>query len=297
MNARRLGAPGRASRSFSLPLRAIVLSVAMICLSPHRCLAQNEIIWAVADRPTSFILHGPEKGRGVVDEVYALLQAALPEYKHTNMEMTFGRAVMEMRSGRDVCACGFKTPEREMVALFSRPAVLSLPYAVVTRKGGRLERHFGDAKSVNLQILLSDDRFKGGVMQKRSYDEATELVSKFEEDGTLATFTPSSDVVRLLLSGRVDYVIEIPSFLHYKARGIGAEDQITSYGIDEIKSKVLAASIFCVKDETGEELMQKINGILRQAAPTQRYKDIQVRWFDSHAREFILENYGKLLEE
>ncbi|HNX59739.1 MAG TPA: hypothetical protein PKK43_11620, partial [Spirochaetota bacterium] len=87
--------------------------------------------WAVADRPTSYILDGQDKGTGTVDLLYAILRRNMPEYDHRYVNMTFGRVLQTMKSGENICAVGFKDNERLDVAYFSEPAIISLPFSIV----------------------------------------------------------------------------------------------------------------------------------------------------------------------
>jgi uncharacterized protein (TIGR02285 family) len=252
--------------------------------------AAETIEWAVADRPTSYILDGPDKGKGAVDELYALLFKNLKGYDHKTVNMTFGRVLQTMKSNGNLCAVGFRDPERESAAYFSIPAVISLPFSVVSRKGD-LERYFGEQDSVSIDMLLSFGELKGGIMQKRSYGEIDPIIKKSEDKKVLYTLSPNSDVVQMLLTNRLDYILEIVSFVKYRAKQSGKSDEITSYAIKEYTSPVLVAHVFCTKNEWGRRMIGRINAILREKRPTPEYLEFMERWYDDKSKKIIRKYY------
>lgn len=252
------------------------------------------VVWAVADRPTSYILEGDNKGRGAVDEVYALLQASLPEYTHIFEKMNFPRVLEKMRRGECVCSVGFRNAEREEVALFSHPAVLALPYGVVSLKG-RLDGFKRSTTSLSLVQLIENKKFLGGILQNRSYGEISSLVEKYNNKGTLKELPPGCNLIQMLLLKRIDYLIEIPSFSVYQATQMGVEDRIETTSIDEYSAPALVAHVFCTRNEWGKEFIQKINKVLERERNTETYREIIERWYDDNGKQVIRNNYDRLM--
>ncbi|MBG0778273.1 MAG: TIGR02285 family protein [Desulfovibrionaceae bacterium] len=288
--------PTRAAASRPAALLPVALALGALLLAalaatPTRpAVAGERVLWATADRPTSYILRGPDKGRGVVDELYAILQRGMPEYEHQTQVMTFGRVLEMMRSGENVCAVGFPKPEREAVSCFSLPAVVALSYSVAARKGV-LEAIYGDVDSVSLQDLLGRADLRGGVLQKRAYGDLNPILSRAEARGELVVLPPGADLVEMLLKRRVDYVIEIASFMRYRAKQVGAKDALASFVIREHGDRPLVAHVFCTRNEWGRHAIKRINTILRRVCPTPQYLEILERWYDPKARPLLRRYY------
>ncbi len=249
------------------------------------------ISWAVADRPTSYILEGPDKGKGVVDEVYSLLHEKIRDFEHSKQKMTFGRILLSMEMGNNICACGFKKPEREKVGYFSIPAIIALPFSIVAKKG-HLKSFFGDISIISLVKLLQNKNLIGGITQKRSYGGINSIIKEHEEKKTLYIHASTHLLIEMLLKNRVDYVIEIPSFARYIAKQMGSEEEIESFAIKENKQQVLIAHIFCTKNNLGRHIIDRINEILKNEISSPKYLEILERWYDEKSRYIIREHYN-----
>lgn len=254
--------------------------------------AGDTVLWAVADRPTSYILEGVDKGRGVVDEVYSILHKNLSDYDHKTVVMNFTRILAEMEKGKKQCACGFKKPEREKVGYFSIPAIIALPFAVVAKKG-RLDKIYGNKDSISLKNLIKNKNLKGGVTKKRSYGDLTQMISEHEEKGDLYVQSSTRNLMKMLVADRLDFAIEIPSFAKYIAKQLKNEDMFTGYAIEENKNKVLIAHIFCTKNEWGRAIIERIDNILEKERKSSDYIEILERWYNEKSRKAIREYYNK----
>ncbi|MBU1001800.1 MAG: TIGR02285 family protein, partial [Proteobacteria bacterium] len=238
---------------------------------------KTTVIWAVADRPTSFIFEGPDKGRGVVDEVYNKLHTALPDYEHVLLEMNFPRTLNYMREGERVCSTGFWTADREKVALFSLPVILALPYGVICLKE-RVKEFDSGAGRISLTRLLADKRLRGAVLQARSYGEITPMVKASSDDSTLRVLPPGANTIQMLTHGYLDYIIEIPSFVMYQAKQQGEENRLESLSIEEYVTPVLVAHIFCTRGQWGEGFIRQLNEIIERERGTEEYREFIERW-------------------
>jgi len=265
-----------------------VAAVCACCGVPGN--AAETIKWAIADRPTSYILEGNDKGKGTVDLLYAILKRNMSEYDHKYINMTFGRVLQTMKSGENICAVGFKDPERSSLAYFSVPAVISLPFSVVYRKG-TIERVYGDTDSISIEKLLQNTDLDGGIMQKRSYGEIDPLIKRYEDKRILHTLSPNSDIIQMLYTDRLDYVIEIVSFANYRARQAGKNDGLRSYAIKEYSQPVLVAHVFCTKNEWGKKMIERINQILIRERKTPEYLELMTHWYDERSRKVIRQYY------
>ncbi len=269
------------------------LIIYILCLIVYAssAYAKDAVVWAVADRPTSYILEGVDKGRGVVDEVYYLLHKNLKEYEHKTNKMNFARVLQQMENGENQCACGFKKPEREKVGYYSVPAVIALPFSVIVKKG-KLEEIYGKTESIALANLLENEKFKGGVSKKRSYGNITPLIDTYEKKGNLYAHPSTQNLMKMLMADRLDYAIEIHSFANYIAKQLDNEDIFETYAIDENKNKVLIAYIFCTKNEWGRKIIEKVDRILEKERQTPTYVEIMGRWYDDKGRKIIKDYYN-----
>ncbi|MCD4722619.1 MAG: TIGR02285 family protein [Desulfobacula sp.] len=281
-------------KTFSFSMRATFSSTVtaiffLLCSSSGY--ASDIVVWAVADRPTSYILEGQDKGRGVVDEVYSIFHENLNDYDHKTKDMNFARILVQMEHGKNLCACGFKKPEREKVGYFSIPAIIALPFSVVAKKG-RLNEIYGNTKSISLKNLFENINLEGGVTKKRSYGDITMLIDEYEKKGNLYVQSSTHNLMKMLIANRLDYAIEIPSFAKYIAKQLRSEEIIESYAIEENKNKVLVAHIFCTKNEWGHAIIKRIDNILRKERNSSGYIEILERWYDEKGRRIIREYYN-----
>ncbi|HNX60662.1 MAG TPA: transporter substrate-binding domain-containing protein, partial [Spirochaetota bacterium] len=146
--------------------------------------------------------------------------------------------------------------------------------------------------SVSIEKLLDDTRFDGGVMQKRSYGEIDPLIKQYENKRILHTLSPNSDIIQMLLTGRLDYVIEIVSFANYRARQAGKENELRSYAIKEYSQPVLIAHVFCTKNEWGKKMIERINRILLRERKNPEYLELMTRWYDDRSKKVIRQYYN-----
>jgi len=269
----------------------MVLSILCLFTYSSTAYSKDTVVWAVADRPTSYILEGVDKGRGVVDEVYYLLHKNLKEYEHKTNKMNFARVLQQMENGENQCACGFKKPEREKVGYYSVPAVIALPFSVIVKKG-KLDEIYGKTESIALKNLLENEKFKGGVSKKRSYGNITPLIDTYEKKGNLYAHSSTQNLMKMLMADRLDYAIEIHSFANYIAKQLDNEDIFETYAIDENKNKVLIAYIFCTKNEWGRKIIEKVDRILEKERQTASYVEIMGRWYDDKGRKIIKDYYN-----
>jgi len=269
----------------------LILYILCLFFYSSSTFAKDKIVWAVADRPTSYILKGVDKGRGVVDEVYYLLQKNMNEYEHKTNKMNFARVLQQMQYGENQCACGFKKPEREKVGYYSVPAVIALPFSVIVKKG-RLNDVYGKTESISLKKLLENKKYKGGVSKKRSYGNITPLIDTYEKKGNLYAHSSTQNLMKMLVADRLDYAIEIHSFANYIAKQLDNEDIFETYAIDENKNKVLIAYIFCTKNEWGRKVIERVDHILKKERKTEKYVEIMGRWYDDKGRKIIKHYYN-----
>lgn len=253
--------------------------------------AQSQTVtWAIADRPTSYILRGKDKGRGAVDELYSLLQKHLKDYQHKNHEMSFARVLQQMKCGKNVCACGFKSGKREEVGLFSQPAIIAMPYSIVTKKE-HLSQIFSNAHSISLEKLIKNKSITGGITQERSYGSITAVINE-NQNKNIDILANTSNLIKMLILDRVDYIIEIPSFAVYMVKQFQPQISLQSISIIENTNEILFARIFCTKNQWGKNIIRKIDKILDQEKGTPEYLELMERWYDENSRLIIRRYYN-----
>ena len=253
--------------------------------------AQSQTVtWAIADRPTSYILRGKDKGRGAVDELYSLLQKHLKGYQHKNHEMTFARVLQQMKCGKNVCACGFRSSKREEVGLFSQPAIIAMPYSIVTKKG-HFSQIFSNAHSISLEKLIKNRSITGGITQERSYGSITAVINE-NQNKNIDILANTSNLIKMLILDRVDYIIEIPSFAVYMVKQFQPQISLQSISIIENTNEILLARIFCTKNQWGKNIIRKIDKILDQEKGKPEYLELMERWYDENSRLVIRRYYN-----
>ncbi len=284
--------------NFMAQIKVMALSAAVVfsfCMGVAA--AEETVAWMEVIFPPGYIQEGPFKGQGYEDVVTDILQENLPEYRHEVMMGNVARMFHEFKQKKNVCNVAlFKTPEREKFMHFSIPSTFTLPNRLIALAGGSESLHEGSA--VSLDALLKKD-VRLGVSRGRSYGKPIDKVlKKYESDGSVFLHSGEDvfqSLLKMLLKGRLDYMLGLPEEAVYVAERMGVKDKIVTFQIQESKGGYDAwlGHVACSKTDWGKRLIDRINTILLKQRPTDRYRMAYERWLDENS----IKIYSRLYDD
>lgn len=276
-------------------LRALSMA-AVVAATP--VLAEDGILWATLDFPPFEILSGEHQGSGSFDGLLQLLVRQMPEYRHEVVKMTFARREEEMRAGQRLCTPGlFRTPAREHLLVFSKPALIHLDNRVVAL-ADRADK-FGPAdQPIELAALLKRTDLVGGVIAERSFAPNIDpLIKRFGKRQSLVLRPMrSSQVFEMLVRGEIDYTILFPHEAAYLAEQFKLREPLLVRPIAGTPP-YLMTHVACTKGAWGEAVIRRIDGILARRRTAPEYRAYSERWYGEADRTLIRRYYQRLLSD
>lgn len=277
-------------KRFGLPIFLVPFLLTALAITP--LLAKDSITWMEVSMPPYFIHDGPDKNQGYGDTISAILQENLPEYEHFEMVTNVTRHFHKFQQGEKVCSVGlYRTPEREAFMHFSIPNFLTLPAVLIVSK--ETAATLGSPSSIRLDDILRDKQFIVGLSKDRSYGARIDAILKQYSDSdrknliTYAGQELSANYFKMLLLKRIDGLIALPDEAMYHAEKMGLRDRLTTLIIEENQEgfEGWLCSVGCSKNEWGRTVIDKIDTILREQRPTERYRGAYERWLDANSLE------------
>jgi uncharacterized protein (TIGR02285 family) len=263
--------------------------------------ADTAITWFRTDFPPVHISEGPYQALEMLGPIDRAIVRALEQhgYTITTHRGTWERIEHELHSGKRACTSVLLlSPERVATLEYSIAHSLALPPGVVIRKSdlGRFQRFATAAGRVSLDALLRESELKLGITAGRLYTGImdtllnahlgeTHIFPRYSQDG-------ASGLVRMLLSGRVDYTLLFPWEAMYLARLEGKPQEVATFAVDGMADYVLSASA-CPKTAWGQQVIAIANTAIRAVRTTPEYTLVKEYWLDEAARVL----YRKYLTE
>jgi polar amino acid transport system substrate-binding protein len=253
--------------------------------------AKDKITWGWIDNAPGSIPSGPDRNRGIEDQIRALLKERLTGYEHEEVQAPIPRVISEIKSGSHWCATGFvKTAERETFAQFSLPAAFWLPPRIVVRRDRRAD--FESSGELSLEKLLATRTLRTGVVRGRAYSPAIDALLQQHPPAEL--HSDYIDGLKMLLSDRLDYVIELPIRAAYTTRRLGSEGQLVGLPFKEMSNHI-TTHLMCPKNDWGRQVVAEIDAVLRAERGSPRYRQIIETWSDDDSVRQIRRIYDTVL--
>jgi uncharacterized protein (TIGR02285 family) len=269
----------------------------LLVLFPAISWADNVITWMEAEFPPGYIHEGPFRGMGYQDIITTILKDNLPDYTHNRIVCSLSRMNHEFQQGKPVCSVSqYKTPERENLLYFSIPSTFTFPNRLIILKN-RL-KDYDHSDQVSLDDLLKKE-VRIGISRDRSYGAAIDSVlDKYSESGKIFVHSGKDvfeSLLKMLLMGRLDFMLGLPEEAVYVAKQIGAKDKIATIGIVETNEKYddWMGYAVCSKTDWGKQVIRKINRILIEQRRRPAYRSAYERWLDANS----IRSYRKLYND
>jgi uncharacterized protein (TIGR02285 family) len=257
--------------------------------------AKDTIIWANLHFPPWMILEGPNKGKGVWDELLVYLTENLPEYDHRMLVMKNVRFEEMAREGQNVCKVYyFKTSEREKLLHFSSPAVVFLANHVVMRR--EKAALLGNPGRISLEKLMSYARFKGAVIQGRSYGKVLdEIIARHAGQPHIGNMVADNkSLFEFVALGRADYILEFPAVRSFFEQDLSLQPDLVNIAIEE-GLPFNITHVACVKNAFGKRIIDRVNILLRKQLAGNAHRDATLRWYTPEEQQELEQYYKRIL--
>lgn len=260
--------------------------------------AKELLTWQVVHWPPFQMLEGPDKGHGRYDALLELYIANLPQYEHKTATMNWARFWNEIKEGKKICNMfAIKTDQRAAYSVFSRPLSIGLPIRIIMRKSS-IET-LGSQNPISIIALLKDRRFRGLLIEKRSYyptiDKFLNSDASFYNVKRLAL--PEESIIQMVLAGRADYTLEYSYVAHYIASRFQTEheESISSIPIKEIQN-FGQSCLACPNNEWGRKIVADFDKMLHRIKSAPEYlKILQMYHTDPKELEAIQQGFETII--
>lgn len=254
-----------------LPKKFLALPV--LCLLAGLACAKDAIVWGRFHTAPNMITEGPDKEQGTFDLVRAVLEKQLGDYEHRQVIAPFPRIFHEIKNGSNWCFVGgSKSVEREQFALFSVPAIITLPHKVIVRKDA-LGR-FGKGP-VSLEKLLNTPTLRTSTLRERSINPVVDaLLRRYPPEQHHSDFNES---IRMLLAGRLDFLVETAVVVDYFTKQSGHAGELVELDISEYSAPSYF-HVMCPKNPWGSGVIESVNKVLRAERGSVAYRSLMEKW-------------------
>jgi len=283
-------------------LRHLVLLCGLLPALLQPASAKERIFWLVRDLPPFTILEGPEKGRGVIDQLLPLLIRQMPEYDHSIVRVNRARGI-QMLQDLQSFTCDptlLWTPDRAEYVRFSTPSLGVLSGGLVLRKDSEaLVAPYLDGQDVDLHGLLSTTSLKLGVVAERSYGTQIDAILRQLPDTALSRHYGNDATANLLQMqqlGRLRMVLGYWPEVRYLVEQQGGT--LADYRFHPVQgvNRYQFLHVGCSNSELGREAIAHVDQLLpalrRDVLPA-----LYARWLDPALQEDYLEESKRFFED
>lgn len=237
------------------------------------------LTWHIFDAPPLMILNGADEGQGIIDGIRQILKSELKEFSHEEMPLPYKRFLLYAKEGLNICTPYlFKTTERQEFLHFSKPLNIFSGLKIIMHKD--LYASLGYRPSLSLKDLFKTYELRLATNKIRAYSPKIDpIVSEYDRLNKVSRHTGSTtQVFRLLSTGRADFMIDFSYRVPYWAKELGIEaSAYVSVPIEENPQTVISYAA-CPKTPWGKQMIAKINTVLERQVPTSAYLDVLKRW-------------------
>jgi uncharacterized protein (TIGR02285 family) len=256
------------------------------------------VTWQTIHWPPFMEISGNET-KGQYSLLLDLLESGLPEYQHKRSNMPWSRVWQLIKGGEHVCNIfAFKTPERQKFAAFTVPFSIFLSNHIIVRRDALKKLNIDPTQPQSIIELTKRKGIKGFLEQSRSYSAALDKFLNPKPDGSnyFRRAIKSKGLIKVLLKGRVDYVLEYPSIVaHIRAKIPEMDGDLVSIQIKEI-APLSYGYIACPNNEWGKSVVAKLNVLIQSEKPQPRYRNIiELMASNSRELELIRQEYPKFI--
>ena len=256
----------------------------------------GRIVWASIDFPPFQIVDGPDQGSGSFDGMRDLLIRELRDVEHGIAPMGFVEREEAFKAGRLLCSPGmFRTPTRERYLVFSKPSLIHLDNRLIFAK--RNDNRFPAGSPVDLEKVFNDRWLVGGVIAGRSFAPNIDaLIRRYggSPHVQMRSLKPSQ-VIDLLLKGKIDYTIMFSHEADFLERQAGKEGMLSNRQIAGTPPYILT-QVACTRGAWGEKVVARVNRVIREQRNRPEYRQLSERGYGEADKDMVRSYYPRLIE-
>lgn len=275
--------------------KVVILAGCFLC---QHCFAA-EVTWLKTDWPPHQITSGLYQDQGTFDVLQKLVVASLPHLRHQMKVVNLPRLEQAfLQHNTSVCSFGSLFTEKRAQSRWYSKAVAVLPgLAVHFRQNTDLKQHAAMQKNGSMDVgkLAQDKSLTGAYQPNRFYPasvmEATQTANFIPQE-----FTSQLNAASLLISKRVDYVVEYPERMAFYLEQDPQQQQIQSLMLSDAPPFVVSY-ITCSKNPQGQQLINEINKALVQLWQQPEHKAALFRWVDDKTKRRLEQAYAQVQQQ
>lgn len=237
---------------------------------------EKTVTWQIIHWPPFMKISG-DVVEGQFNELLNILETGLPSYRHKRSQMFWSRVWHLIENGSHVCNIfAFKNPAREKFAVFSEPFSMFLSNRIIMRRDTVERLKIDIAKPYSIAKLVKFEGIKGLLEKSRSYSAKIDELLAAHASGSNFSRRPirSEGLIRVLLGGRVDYIVEYPAVASfYRDKLQRSEEELVALQIEDI-DPLTPGYIACPRNAWGKSLIRDLNALVRSEKPTRRFRRI-----------------------
>lgn len=230
--------------------------------------------WHSFSFPPVMIRDGAKAWRGFADRSERLIRAQLPEFRHESVDTPLVRILDFMGKEDAICTSNlFKTPEREKVAVFSRPAYVVDTIRIIALEQGvnDLAPYMRDGK-LDVAGAMGDPRVSFAGLRKRAYSKPINAAIDKNPD-RFVDVSQLESAFDMLGLNRVTMTAAFP----WQAKWFLNDKQFFAFETHGAPD-LMVGYFACSKGPIGRSVIAKINDILRRPDVERSLSEYYLEW-------------------
>lgn len=260
----------------------------------------GKIMWYKHDFPPYFILEGPFKDLGILDQIFPSIAKNLPEFTHEHFISNNPGYFRRVENGDDVCGYSFiKTEQREKLLYFSEPFVYILQNAIFIREEdkGKFSEFINEDGRISLSRLIANEQLNLGIKRSVAYGENVDQIIHKNIGRPNVVVRKGKDLteglLKMLSLKRIDYMLAYDESVSFLSKKMNLKTKLMYIPIAEMpKDYLISAHIACPKTIWGRAVIDKIDRIIKEKELYKISAEFYINWLTDDARK----EYQQILE-
>lgn len=248
--------------------------------------SDKTIYWTRWDDPPIFVIDGPFRDKGFLDQVEMSIRSKLPGYEHKNIKSNVLRVLKLAEDKANTCNAGWlDTPEWRKVFHLSKPFSLIPSNGIIMKK--KHYKEIAHLEPLSLQKMLDETNLKLGVgrLYGKGIDETLQK-NNYKKNKKVKQISNSKLVHHMLNADRLDYTLGYPfEAVYYKELFKGKEETI-HIPVSE-NDHYVEVVVACSRTPWGENVIKEVNKLLTQKKIYDEFNVYVDRWLTPTVLEKI----------
>ena len=258
------------------------------------------ITWWRADFPPLYIVEGPFKNTGYLDQVENLVSAAIPYERTPPKYGNYRRIVFSIRQGPATCSAGLlKTEERSRIVEYSNPFIGVYGNGVIipdSTIGSTVRFVEGDA-SYNLEKALKSGSLRLGRSGGRVYGQVLDNIINTQKDQVVDhSYSLLSGMIRMIEIDRIDMTLGYAHELTFYLRGSTTTQRFRWLPVTGAP-RMLGVYFACTKDEQGKRIIKEINEAIKRFRSDATFQTLYQLWVPAEMKRGFIQSEAKFIDE